>query len=92
MKKSAILVLGLLALAACSKTAVQEAGRDTGEFEKVALEAGFAPETKVSMVGASPVWTAGDRISMFTSDGLQYALTAGKGGIKKQMRKSIKDI
>ena len=80
MKKSAILVLGLLALAACSKTAVQEAGRDTGEFEEVALEAGFAPETKVSMVGASPVWTAGDRISMFTSDGLQYALTAGKGG------------
>ena len=80
MKKTMILVLGLLALAACSKTAVQEAGRDTGEFEEVALEAGFAPETKVSMSGASPVWTAGDRISMFTSDGLQYALTAGKGG------------
>ena len=92
MKKTAILVLGLLALAACSKTAVQEAGRDTGEFEEVALEAGFAPETKVSMVGASPVWTAGDRISMFTSDGLQYALTAGKGGSKITTFSGMKPI
>ena len=80
MKKSTILIMGLLALAACNKTDIQEAGKDLNEFEEVTLEAGFAPETKVSMSGTSPVWTAGDKISMFTSDGSQCTLTADKGG------------
>ena len=80
MKKSTILIMGLLAFAACNKTDIQEAGIDLNEFEEVTLEAGFAPETKVSMNGTSPVWTAGDKISMFTSDGSQCSLTADKGG------------
>ena len=74
MKRSTILTIGLLAFAACNKTAIQEAGMDMGEFEEVTLEAGFTPGTRVSMSGTYPVWTAGDKISMFTSDGSQCAL------------------
>ena len=80
MKRSTILTIGLLAFAACNKTAIQEAGMDMGEFEEVTLEAGFTPGTRVSMSGTYPVWTAGDKISMFTSDGSQCALAAGQGG------------
>ena len=80
MKKSTILIIGLLAFAACNKSDIQEAGKDMSEFEAVTVEAGFAPETKVSLSGTSPVWTAGDKISMFTSDGTQCALAADKGG------------
>ena len=80
MKKSTILIMGLLAFAACNKSDIQDAGKDMSEFEAVTVEAGFAPETKVSLSGTSPVWTAGDKISMFTSDGTQCALAADKGG------------
>lgn len=80
MKKSTILIMGLLAFAACNKSDIQEAGKDMSEFEAVTVEAGFAPETKVSLSGTSPVWTAGDKISMFTSDGTQCAFAADKGG------------
>lgn len=81
MKKTAIiLTFGLMAIAACDKNAPQEAGKDNKPFEEVTVEAGIDADTKVSVSGTAPVWTAGDKISMFTSDGTQCALTADKGG------------
>ena len=80
MKRSTILTIGLLAFAACNKTDIQKTERDLSEFEAVTVEVGFAPETRVSLSGTSPVWTAGDKISMFTSDGTQCTLAADKGG------------
>lgn len=81
MRKTIVLTLGLLAIAACDKSIQQGAGNgNTPEWEEVKVEAGLDPETRVSISGTTPVWTAGDKISMFTSDGTQCALTAGSGG------------
>lgn len=80
MKKTIILLAGILALSGCDRAVQQDMDIIPGGFEEVKVEAGIVPGTKASINGVSPVWTAGDKISMFTSDGTQCALSAEEGG------------
>ena len=42
---------------------------------------GSIPETRVSLDGVTPTWTAGDQLAVFTTDGtLCPAFTADQGG------------
>ena len=71
----------LMVLASCEKTVVEtDFNPDEPQMVPVTLTASI-PETRVSLDGVTPKWTAGDRLSVFTTNGsLCPAFTADQGG------------
>ena len=69
-----------LAIASCSKEAVEVASEAPASFVDVTVKASV-PETKVTLDGATPLWTKGDKIGVFTEDlVLCPPFTANAGG------------
>lgn len=57
-----------LAILSCTKEAdIENASKTTGNLVEVTVEASV-PETKVTLDDATPLWTKGDRIGLFTED------------------------
>lgn len=84
MKRNMLLsgcLAALMVLASCEKTVVEtDFNPDEPLMVPVTLT-GSIPETRVSLDGVTPKWTAGDRLSVFTTDGtLCPAFTADQGG------------
>lgn len=83
MKRVAVIIAlaALTSLISCQKEAGKEAPAEKDiVYVDAAVEASLI-ESKVSLDGKTPVWSAGDRIGIFTSDGqLCPAFTAGSGG------------
>ena len=71
----------MMALASCEKTVVEtDFNPEDTHMVPVSLT-GSIPETRVSLDGVTPKWTAGDRLAVFTADGtLCPAFTADQGG------------
>ena len=71
----------LIALASCEKKVVEtDFPQDEMLMVPVTLT-GSIPETRVSLDGVTPKWTAGDRLAILTADGaLCPAFTADQGG------------
>ena len=84
MMKRVALVFVLSALTSmigCRKEAGKETPADNDILYVDATVEATLLESKVSLDGKTPVWNAGDRIGIFTSDGqLCPAFTAGEGG------------
>ena len=58
----------VLAIASCTKeAAVETAPKESENLVDVTVEASV-PETRVTLDGASPLWTKGDQIGIFTED------------------------
>ena len=73
----------VLAIASCTKeAAVETAPKASKNLVDVTVEASV-PETRVTLDGASPLWTKGDQIGIFTEDlVLCPPFTANAGGSK----------
>lgn len=69
-----------LAIASCSKEAVDASSKAKASFVDVTVKASV-PETKVMLDDATPLWTKGDQIGVFTEDlVLCPPFTANTGG------------
>ena len=83
MKRVALVFVlaALTSMIGCRKEAGKETPADNDILYVDATVEATLLESKVSLDGKTPVWNAGDRIGIFTSDGqLCPAFTAGEGG------------
>ena len=84
MKRAAFLYLMIAAIASLTgcnnKSGIESPARETINYVPVTVEASVI-STKVTLSGTTPLWSANDKIGVFTSDNvLCPAFTADKGG------------